>query len=103
MLGRSPAGAGVSIREWSRRQAPVSQVVIHNTAAENVYVGSPSSATADGTWSQLARDVYVAPGATLGRLELRRSVTTTGFDLDAECKAKVDAFRLDMTGTQSPR
>lgn len=96
MLGLSPAEAGPTMVEWSRMQPAVAQVVLHNLTDAIVRRDTaralPDLPSKFGL-AQLATSVGVDPGGTLCRLIVRRSVTSTGAEIDPQTAAVAAALK----------
>lgn len=95
-LGLSPAGKGISIGEWARRQPALSRIVVHNTSAAPLALDGaapPASLPAGTVVSQLAPDLPVDPGGALCCVTLPGSVTRTGFALKPDAERLVGALR----------
>ncbi|HEX4805800.1 MAG TPA: hypothetical protein VFU94_07860 [Conexibacter sp.] len=89
MLGLPAAGRGRSLPEWAREQPALTQVVLHNRAGGPLERDRRRPLPAGVRLAQVPGDLSIDAGATLCRLELARSVTQTGFELDAETSALV--------------
>jgi len=95
-LGVSVPVNEISLSAWARRQPPRSQVIVHNTGDAQTCRDEEMPLdlrSAKVRISQLPHGVAVAPGGSLGRLTLDRSVTSTGFELDAEVERLIDKLR----------
>lgn len=95
-LGLAPFDDGLSIVEWARNQPPLARVVVHNTSeGRMVRVGDAprSSLPAGAGISQLACEVPVEPGATLGAITLARALGADGSQLDARAGTLVEGLR----------
>lgn len=86
-----PAPAAVPLTRLIRDTPPLSHVVLHNTDAEpatpDITAFLAEAATLSGFCRADVRarsNVPVESGATIARVTLRRPVTGTGFDLDAD-------------------
>lgn len=83
-LGLAPTAPAVPIWEWARLQAPLSQFVIHNTSNRVVAPGVGAPVVPHDVCLSLRAEIPVDPGGTLCRVTVERSITTTGFALDAD-------------------
>ncbi len=95
-LGLQTVSPGLSISEWASCSPPAAHVVVHNTmgcdAIRADEVEMPD-VPRDVRLTLLPDDIRIAPGGTLCRLVLSRSVTLDGFALDAATEEMVDAVR----------
>jgi hypothetical protein len=86
-LGLGPVDVGLSLLEWARRQPPVSHVVVHNVSGDVLVrredAPLPSFARGIRIAQLPARNLAVHDGGVLSRIVLDRSVTSTGFEIDA--------------------
>lgn len=105
-LGVGPETPGLSLTEWAWHQPCVSQIVVHNTTeqwsvrAEQV----PFLMLPPGhRHGHLAGAARVDPGATLCRVAIPRSVTRTGFEIDASAGALVQDVHAMFAGRPAGR
>ncbi len=94
-LGLAAPPGDLSIAAWAAHQPDLSRVVVRNTGpgplALTVRPGTELTDAAE--LSQLPTAVPVEPGGALGSLTLRRSVTASGFELDAATERLVASLR----------
>lgn len=98
MLDRAPAGPGLSLESWSHRQPELSRIVVHNTASEPVSRagrGVDSVRVSPSSLAQLSEGLPVEPGGILGSITSERTVTRTGFELDADAQRLARSLRDD--------
>ncbi len=96
-LGGAPADAGLTIPEWAARQPDLAHVVLHNTTGAELRRNQDVALSPRTRGVRLAQvpepDVPLADGAAISRMILPRSVTETGFELDAPTEALVAELR----------
>ncbi len=88
MLELPPAGHGMSLGDWSHRQPALSRVVVHNTDSEP-RSRAARDADVDARPSRLGhlpQGIPVEPGGILASFTSERTVTETGFALDADAE-----------------
>jgi hypothetical protein len=96
-LGVSPDGDGVTLQEWTGRAGARSQVVVHNLVGD--HVSRNANALADGSEgdvrvAQVAHEgLRVEASGALAKLVFDRSVTRTGFAVDAATDDAVERVR----------
>jgi len=97
LVGLPPAGAGLSLPEWVERSARRAQLVVYNGAGEPLAPSSgdlPSAPEGAGIFELPAPEVVLEPGASLARITLPRSITSTGSELEPE----IDAYAARIRG-----
>lgn len=94
-LGVGPLGDDRDLAWWAREQPSIAHVVVHNTRESPITLGDldrfPLGESVQMT--QLARNVVVEPGGTLGRLLFARSVTQGGALIDDDAARHVRALQ----------
>ena len=95
-LGLPASGEGLSLRDWLTSQPAAAHVVVHNTTGTDVR-RRPAASMMFTRGVRIAQllppSVSADPGAAVCRAIFDRSVTTTGFELDAASVAVVDGLR----------
>jgi hypothetical protein len=95
-LGLPPSGAGLTIPEWTRLQPPRSQVVLHNITGGDVVAGPLRPGLGRNRRVRFAQlpppGLRIEPGAAMGRVTFERSITDTGYAIDAIAEEAVSGL-----------
>lgn len=108
-LGLAPVDRELTLLEWARSQPPLSHLVLHNISGRSLVRGDETPLPPLPSGSRIAqlpaRELTVQDGGVLSRMVVDRSITATGFDIDAAADELVlrlsDMFTPHQTSTES--